>query len=335
MEVLYFLVVISVVGVAAVFWLIKHEQNAEGVPLKDLGSSAGEVVPPSSNANFLLNLLSRFGLGKKTDRTPESEIPHLPQPPEPFALGNLFAKEHQKEEPSAREFVSSAEVGTPLAGGVGEEVKLSADEEKKIDREIELMAQLDEIKEQNKNLDRLFKEKSAALEKAEESLENELRNRKEFNKVKDILEKELKESRDKSRDLQVELGAAKAESENYQKRVNVLAEKVAELERQVIQRGDEVANLTKRLQTFASPATAATPPQAEKPEIKTVIPQETVPLVGDPLLPKDSIKPQPYEPPVKSNEEPTPGIIDLSGLKELKEEKTETSEGEGKDSQNT
>ncbi len=317
MGVLYFLVGISVVGVAAVFWLIKNEQNAEGVPLKDLEPSVDPAVIPASKPMSLLNLLNKFSFGKKTGETPESEIL---QHPDSFPLGNLFAKEQKKEEFQVQGVVPLVEAESSLSKGIGEELKLSVVEEKKIDHEIELMAQLDEIKEQNKNLDRLFKEKSAALEKAEASLENELRNRKEFNKVKDILEKELKESKDRSRELQMELGSAKAESDNYQKRVNELAEKVAELERQVIQRNDEVANLTKRLQTFASPATAATPPRPEGPK------------AGDVVASQETVKPQPHESSVPSSGESTPGIIDLS---RLKEEKPEASGDDGKNSQTT
>lgn len=248
--------------------------------------------------------------------------------------GKLFAKGQEKEEILAREFVSSVEEGPSFQEAAGgEEIKLSAGEEKKIEREIELMAQLDEMKEQNKNLDTLFKEKSSILEKTEELLESELRNRKEFNKLKDILEKELKESKDKSRELHVELSAVRAESEGYQRRVGLLEEKVAGLEKQIIQKDDEVINLTKRLQTFASPTTAATPPQFEAPGSETVVLQEKAPSTEEPLAPEEervsgviqeTDKNKSGQPPLAVEEgnaslgESTTGFLDLSRYEEGK-----------------
>jgi hypothetical protein len=329
--VLYFLTGISVVGIAAVFWLIKNEQNTEGVSLPDLNPRVGMgISPPLQGHKPLANLLNKFGIGKGAGQTSEDKTP---QSPDAFPLGVLFAKGQKKEEIPVREFASLAEERPSFSETAGgEEIKLSAGEEKKIEREIDLMAQLDEIKEQNKNLAKLFKEKSSTLEKAEESLENELRNRKEFNKLKDILEKELKESKDTSRELQMELSGIKAESESYQRRVGLLEEKVTGLEKQIIQKDDEVANLIKRLQTFAGPTTAATHPQVEAPRGEAVVargeslaPKEEQSPVVTPETDKDDpghLPPLPVEEgnasPEVLLEESAPGFPDLSRSGEAK-----------------
>ncbi len=89
------------------------------------------------------------------------------------------------------------------------------------------------LKEKYEKLDILLKEKTDALEKAEKALAVELRNRKEFNKVKDLLEKELKDDRVKYRDLQVQIGTAQMEATGYKSRVNQIELKVSKLEKTV------------------------------------------------------------------------------------------------------
>ena len=61
-------------------------------------------------------------------------------------------------------------------------------------------------------------------------LKNELNNRKEFNKIKDILEKDLREAKDRARNVQLELNAAKTEAEESKKRIDQLEDKVTKME---------------------------------------------------------------------------------------------------------
>lgn len=114
-------------------------------------------------------------------------------------------------------------------------------EEKKIEQEINFTAQIEEWREKYKRLDKLFNEKSAALEKSEESLRNELSNRKEFNKLKDMLEKELREAKDKARSIQVELNAARTEAEGNRKRIAQLEDKVTTMEKVIRGKDNEIA----------------------------------------------------------------------------------------------
>ena len=149
----------------------------------------------------------------------------------------------------------------PKADPVAPQATLSAAEEKKIEQEIDLAARIEEWKGKYERLDKLFNEKSAALTKSEEFLQNELSNRKEFNKLKDMLEKELREAKDKARNIQVELSAAKTEAEGSKKRIAQLEEKIIKMEKAILEKDDEVADLTKRLQAAASipPVTATAP----------------------------------------------------------------------------
>ena len=142
-------------------------------------------------------------------------------------------------------------------------VSLSKDEEKHIEEEIDLTLQFHELKEKYERLDSLFKEKSSELEKAQRSLETELRTRKEFNKVKDILEKELKDVKDRTHNLQIELISAKTEAEGYQKRINQLETKVTQLEKEILQKEEAMEELLKKQAKIESPKTIQ--PQAVSP----------------------------------------------------------------------
>ena len=64
---------------------------------------------------------------------------------------------------------------------------------------------VEEWKEKYDRLQNLFQEKSAELEKTQSQLESEISHRKDFNKIKDILEKELADTKDKLKNLQTEL----------------------------------------------------------------------------------------------------------------------------------
>lgn len=159
-------------------------------------------------------------------------------------MAGLFTKfKKEKKEtkveillPSVTDFVEKSFVvyqDKPKADLVAPQVTLSAAEEKKIEQEIDLAARIEEWKEKYERLDKLFNEKSAALTKSEEFLQNELSNRKEFNKLKDMLEKELREAKDKARNVQVELSVAKTEAEGSKKRIAQLEEKIIKMEKAI------------------------------------------------------------------------------------------------------
>lgn len=253
----YALVGCSVVGIAAVFWLLKKDVDSTTKALPNLNSEGttetDEIVapPPLNKAALspLSVLLEKFPFilkflkkEPKQNKEPRAILTGLPEEENKLTIkGHPISSMH---EPSA----GTASIIAGSSGRKEHEIPtLSMEEEKKIEAEIGLTSQLNELKEKYDLLDRLFKEKSSALEKAEESLQNELKNRKEFNKVKDILEKELKDTKDKARNVQAEMSAFQTEAENYQKRINQLEEKVTKLEKIVITKEDEISDLRKRL----------------------------------------------------------------------------------------
>ena len=108
----------------------------------------------------------------------------------------------------------------------------------------ELQTQITESQEKYKKLDELFNEKSAALEKAEKSLVHEEKARKEFNKVKDMLEKELKDTKDHTRDLQIKVTSAQTEAQSYLNRINQLEERIKNNDKVILEHGDKEKRLS-------------------------------------------------------------------------------------------
>jgi len=154
--------------------------------------------------------------------------------------------------------------------------QLNSEEIKKIEAEIDLSTELKELKTKHERLEKIFQERNAEFEKNQEELNNELKNRKEFNKIKDLLEKELKDTKNQSRDAQTKLNLVMAEMEAHKKRNDVLEEKVTKLEKDILKKEEEIDTLVKRLQTFASPTTSTIPPKRDLPSEKTPQPEAII-----------------------------------------------------------
>lgn len=112
-------------------------------------------------------------------------------------------------------------------------------------RELESSAQLAEWKEKYEKLDALFKEKSQQLEKAGSSLDNEIKNREDFFKLKAILESEIKEVKDRARDLQHALKNARMETEQQKLQAEQLKNKVTELEETIQEKNQDQGGIKK------------------------------------------------------------------------------------------
>lgn len=67
---------------------------------------------------------------------------------------------------------------------------------------------------QYEKLDSLFQEKSELLEKMDRALNNEIKNRNEFENLKSLLEDEIENGKEKRRQMQDELNNLKMENEN-------------------------------------------------------------------------------------------------------------------------
>lgn len=284
----FILVGISLVGTLVVFWLLKNEDKPS---LRDFETPMAAVAPPAEKPPLFAGLFAKF---KKEKIEAMADVPL----------------------PSVTDFVEKSFVvyrDDPQVGPAAPQA-LSAAEEKKIEQEIDLAAKIEEWKGKYERLDKIFNEKSAALAKSEESLQNELSNRKEFNKLKDMLEKELREAKDKARSVQVELNAAKTDAEGSKKRIAQLEEKITKMEKAILGKDDEIADLAKRLQAAARipPVTAAAPES----EVKAQPPQPP----AAPVSSNDSSEPveapsqiTPVEPSDVSRQapEPEPGFLKL------------------------
>lgn len=309
MLVLTALVVLSVIGMGAVFWLLKNDpekdqsdnapeskpESAQATteptaksPIEPLAESPA-LSPPKSkplsiftslkkkSADFdlksklplglLKGALSKIKLGKSKSDDAAPETMPMPNLKEDLVSENTDTGETVQDESTASNqqtppVETSIEIIPPEAPE--EKTTISKEEEENIGKEIELAGELSELKEKYDKLETLFSEKSTEHEKTKQSLNYELENRKEFNKVKDLLEKELRDSKDKTRSAQGELNNVQTENENQKKRSAELEEKSNKLEKDLLQKDDKIDDLVKKMQAFASPSTAAVPPESEE-----------------------------------------------------------------------
>lgn len=202
------------------------------------------------------------------------------------------------------------------------ENSISQEEEKALDKEIDSSLELEDIKDEKQNLDKLMSEKNSALEKAEKSLEYEIKNRKEFNKVKNILEKELRDVKDNTKGVQKELTNANQEMEDYKKKVEQLEEKATNLEKELVEQ-EKPAPITKEPKEEVSLPDATT----DSPEEKISLPEE--PTTS--LIIEESKEPKPTTPEESQNEKtpeepkvvetPTKTASDIESLIEAPPEK--------------
>lgn len=244
------------------------------------------------------NFFDVFKLGKKQDLNFD-----VPRPTPISSLKEALEIEKKLKEKQALKGKATFK-DAPMGGTAGikvqppaEEIKpavvkenpaLSPEEEKKLEAELDSTLQLSEVKEKYEKLDKLFKEKSEQLDYLQKSLDNELKNKKEFNKVKDILEKELKEQKDRNRDVQAALTASNNDNESQKKRIEQLDQKIDTLQKDVLAKEKEVDELLKRLHTFASPQTAATPPVKIAPVVDDVQAPVVEPEIVTPKEPEIS-----------------------------------------------
>ena len=203
------IVAVNLVGIGvAAFIVISHgkKKKQEAAKVQEAG-----VVTPES-------VLQRVGLipqssEKESSKIPATAIETTPQPP----------GEIKNSETSS----------------------LSAKEEKSLEREIELSSQLNDLKEKYALLDKLSKEKQKEFEDIESDLKNEIRNRKEFNKVKDLLEKELKDVKDKCHEFKNETSLARTKAETQERRIKQLEERLSGKEKEILEKEEEIKQILK------------------------------------------------------------------------------------------
>ncbi len=78
-----------------------------------------------------------------------------------------------------------------------------------------------DLEEKYKKLDALFAEKTEELRLTKHQLENEIRNRQEFEKVKELMEKEIQALKEKVRSLREELDKVNVEKEGHEQKFQI------------------------------------------------------------------------------------------------------------------
>jgi len=229
---------------------------------------------PKTSENSIKKLFRKISVGKKKKKISVEPIPF-----ESIQDSSKTEKPPLEKPSLEMPETGTASIVTESAGPSVQKSTLSQEEENQLKKEIDLSTQLNELKEKCTNLDKLFNENSGALEKAQSALDNELRNRKEFNKVKDILEKELKDIKDRARNTQVELTSTQAESESSKKRIDQLEQKATKLEKEILEKENENEKLTKRLteleKVLAQKAQDKAPPSPQSQETEQKQPSQS------------------------------------------------------------
>lgn len=206
-------------------------------------SKLKELLSPLSG---LLKKLKIRGRNEETEDGPETVS--LP------SLKNLF-QDDQEDTSTDEPKTGTASIKTVASERSAREQPSpkARSEEKTSENESALSSQLSGLQEKYQKLDALFKEKSAELQKTKESLDNEIKNRKEFENVKELLEKEITDSKDRTRNIQAEGENAAAEIKRYEKRAAQFEEKADKLEKDLIEKDNKINELLNRLEVFTGP----------------------------------------------------------------------------------
>ena len=242
----YIGLVVIFFGLGAVGRLMWNEKKNEGAQLEKKPASPPQREPITTNG-----LLNRLGLKHSTSEGSSSEKKSLlgflttkigketsPERPDTGVtptLANINLDLPPKKEEAPATGTASLRIDAPnpqktsllpTNKNISSEAALSIKHD-------ELQTQYNGLQAKLDKMEVLLTEKNATLEKSEKALANELKNRKEFNKIKDILERELRETKDNGKQLQINTNSAQMESESLRNRIRQLEEKVKETEKEV------------------------------------------------------------------------------------------------------
>ncbi len=244
---------------------------------------------PKLDFGFLANLKDKLKFGKKGKNPYEAAIP------EPTSFPD-FSSKAKPTESQEEQKTGTASLKIPEDDTTDDEPPmpaLSTEEVTQIEENTEVAMQLEELQKKYDRLEDLFTEKSGKLDQTEKKLSDELKARKDFNKVKDILEKELKEIKDRSKEIKHELSASKSENDSYKKRIAQLEEKSTQLEKEMYTKEKETEELIKDLEAKAETENA--------PEAQT----EEAPVEPE-TEPEAASEPEPDIEPSPTDDEPKP-----------------------------
>jgi hypothetical protein len=263
--------IISTIGIGVVLWLLKNDQGVNNLSVVKLEpnqltpSNFNPITRASSEKNTkasFLNILNflkpkgiaNAGLGEtvlpKNQSTGKNILNWL-LPRKKKESTDLAFKEQLETEKKMfyknRSSLSTASGTASLRTNDSNhpQISLSREESFSIEKTIESSSKIDELRSKYERLDKLFKEKSLEFDRTSETLNNELRVKKEFNKVKDILEKELTDTREKVRLSQSDLNTSQIENDGSKKRIEQLEEKVTTLEKELLQKEESTRDFDK------------------------------------------------------------------------------------------
>lgn len=289
-------------GFGAVCWLFFRELKKSQSHLPPQLKEQPKKEQPKDERN-IPSLLARLGLDAKESTVEPINLTHLKTLEQvPLKSSTRLPKETQKTESP----FNPSPTTSPL--------------KESLDLETNTISNL-ELQEKIKKLESQLKERNEEIDKKDTALSHELKEKKEFNKAKDDLEKQIKDLKEALHKSNLEVGAAKLEGENYRKKIQILEEKlrlkekevlekeklISEKDQQISDKERQVADLTKRLEmAILTPKIDALPPQQPKPGTTETQAQRPQPVtnhavVESTLRPSDPPVPEssPKEPMVK------------------------------------
>lgn len=248
-------IILVVLGLLAVAWLMltdngkKISLDSAASPaltkekllmtselLKNIGASPFSLPKTGKKITLMNHLCRIFSVKPKKPPTPAAKpsaekisaeltaISQIAQLPTPVTQGTAALR---------------IDTASPDAAPVEDQLQI---------KKTELEKQLAQLEEKSNKLNTLLGEKNQELENMGQQLDTELKNRKEFNKVKDILEKELKDSKERNRSLEIELTSARTEADSYLKRAAQLEEKLGKIESDAAQKATATDSATAQLE---------------------------------------------------------------------------------------
>jgi len=211
-----------------------------------------EDVPDNETAS---KILKRVGIADETAKAEETEPKENPlsKLTTMFGniLGNILNRNKPEEEMEAIDVYKANEpdeipeqnienIGTASLklDTEGSALPIQADKNSLEQALHQMTEEQIQLKEKYDNLHKLFKEKDLQTEKLQTTLEQEQKQKKDFNKEKDVLEKEIKDTKDAARKLNIELSTAQTEIEGYKSRINQLESKVTQHEKEITEYED-------------------------------------------------------------------------------------------------
>jgi hypothetical protein len=239
----YFITLLVIIALGIIFWLIWKESSIDDGPQS---KKTEKTITAAS-------LLDKLGLEKNIKRDPSSntDIKTL--------FTNLLSP---KKAPS----ITASTIKTPLKEPVendGEHhlpksgtaaLRLDNHTQQSIAEEVALAIKNDELQKENllikenyQKIELLLNEKTTELERVQKELEQEHKHRKEFNKIKDLIEKELKDEKDASKRTEIELQSTKAEHQVSTNRISQLEEKIKLIEKKSNEKDSLIDELTQKL----------------------------------------------------------------------------------------